>query len=99
MRRALLTPAIPLVLFFLAAAAPVAPAVAQRTAAPIPRSGVLLGVAGHGTLWIAPDSTGRLRVLGPSVDLIVRRDTTFWRIAVVDAEVEEDEAVAVAEVA
>jgi hypothetical protein len=74
-------------------AAPAASGLAQasRTSArPTPRSGVLLGVAGHGTLWIAPDSTGRIRVLGPSVDLIVRRDTTFWRIAVVDAQLEED---------
>ena len=86
--------AIATLLLAVPAAAPLAQeraaAAPARAAARAPRSGVLLGVAGHGTLWIAPDSAGRLRVLGPSIDLIVRRDTTFWRIAVVDAEVRED---------
>lgn len=88
MRRASLPPAILLAILPSLAAAPTA--AAQRTRGPVPRSGVLLGVAGQGTLWIAPDSSGRIRVLGPSVDLIVRRDTGFWRIAVVDAQPEED---------
>jgi hypothetical protein len=92
MRRASLPPAILLALLPSLAVAPTA--AAQRTRGPAPRSGVLLGVAGQGTLWIAPDSTGRIGVLGPSVDLIVRRDSGFWRIAVVDAQLEEDTLVA-----
>ena len=59
------------------------------------RSGVLLGIAGHGTLWIAPDSSGRLRAHGPSGDLIVRRASGFWRVGVVQAMVEEDTAATV----
>ncbi|HEX6057408.1 MAG TPA: hypothetical protein VFZ11_00220 [Gemmatimonadaceae bacterium] len=65
-----------------------APAVgAQR---PRPASGVLLGVAGHGTLWIAPDSSGRLRVMRAADELIVRRASGFWRVGVVTATVEPD---------
>jgi hypothetical protein len=87
MRRAAFSPAIFLALLALLASG--ADAQGRRSTS-APSSGVLLGVAGHGTLWIAPDASGRIRVLGPAVDLIVRRDSAFWRIAVVDAEVEED---------
>lgn len=55
-----------------------------------PASGVLLGVAGHGTLWIAPDSSGRLRIMRAADELIVRRGSEFWRVGVVTATVEPD---------
>ena len=93
MRRATLPTALLLSLLPLLAAPAAAIAQAARPAAGTsrgPASGVLLGIAGRGTLWIAPDSSGRLRARGPSGDLVVRRASGFWRIGVVQAAVEED---------
>lgn len=95
MRRALLPTALLLALLQSLVAPAAAHAQAARTASGAPRapaSGVLLGIAGRGTFWIAPDSSGRLRVRGPSDDLVVRRARGFWRIGVVRATVEEDTA-------
>ena len=93
MRRATLPTALLLSLLPVLASPAAARAQGARPASrPAPHSGVLLGIAGHGTLWIAPDSSGRLRARGPSADLIVRRASGFWRVGELQATVEADSA-------
>lgn len=49
------------------------------------RSGVLLGLSETRTLWIAPDSTGRVHILENDSLLLVPRATGFWKVGRVAA--------------
>ena len=67
---------------------------APGAAAPAARSGVLLGVASLGTLWIAPDASGRIWILVREGEIVVPRADGFWSVRTEAAVVAADESLA-----